>query len=454
MNLTRRRAASTFFSTAAVACALSALGPSDSHALPVQERAPVAEVERGWLAISLTSFVRPGGNVREVYVSWVVPDGPAALAGVRVGDRILEVNDRPGSDLLSGNRSLRPRFQVGESVRLLLENEGETRELTVVPVAVPLSVSVGDAGVMLASFRVEWPRMMDSLEMVWLRMMDSLEMVWPRMMDSLEMVWPRTMDSLEMVWPEMMDSLEMVWPRMMDSLEMVWPRTMDSLEMVWPEMMDSLEMVWPQMMDSLEMVWPRTMTEEMIANYSLAMDSMVSSYSFAQDAATMLDSMAVQLQPGLRRLTVAFDSLGLTGVRYPLTSSPSFMGLDLDLTVWTRAATSADSIQSVRRLRPDFSPLYPFLLGRNRVAGAVLTEVSPQLGSYFGVEGGLLVVDVEEGSPADQVGFVPGDVIVEARGEALGGLLLELRRTFNSPGREGTVLTIMRAGERMELTIR
>ena len=420
MNLTRRRAASTFFSTAAVACALSALGPSDSHALPVQERAPVAEVERGWLAISLTSFVRPGGNVREVYVSWVVPDGPAALAGVRVGDRILEVNDRPGSDLLSGNRSLRPRFQVGESVRLLLENEGETRELTVVPVAVPLSVSVGDAGGMLDSFRVEWPRMMDSLEMVWLRMMDSLEMVWPRMMDSLEMVWPRTMDSLEMVWPEMMDSLEMVWPRMMDSLEMVWPRTMP---------------------------------EEMIASYSLAMDSMVSSYSFAQDAATMLDSMAVQLQPGLRRLTVAFDSLGLTGVRYPLTISPSFMGPDLDLTVRATQVTLADSIRSVR-LRPDFSPLYPFLLGRNRVAGAVLTEVSPQLGSYFGVEGGLLVVDVEEGSPADQVGFVPGDVIVEARGEALGGLLLELRRTFNSPGREGTVLTIMRAGERMELTIR
>ena len=399
MNLTRRRAASTFFSTAAVACALSALGPSDSHALPVQERAPVAEVERGWLAISLTSFVRPGGNVREVYVSWVVPDGPAALAGVRVGDRILEVNDRPGSDLLSGNRSLRPRFQVGESVRLLLENEGETRELTVVPVAVPLSVSVGDAGDMLDSFRV---------------------------------VWPRTMDSLEMVWPRTMDSLEMVWPRMMDSLEMVSPRTMHSLEMVWP----------------------LTMTEEMIADYSLAMDSMASSYSFAQDAATMPDSMMFQLRPGPMRLTVALDSLGLTAVRYPLFTHLSFMGPDLDLTVWTRAATSADSIQSVRRLRPDFSPLYPFLLGRNRVAGAMLTEVSPELGSYFGVEGGLLVVDVEEGSPADQVGFVPGDVIVEARGEALGGLLLELRRTFNSPGREGTVLTIMRAGERMELTIR
>ncbi|MCE2455584.1 MAG: PDZ domain-containing protein [Gemmatimonadetes bacterium] len=398
MNLTRRRAASTFFSTAAVACALSALGPSDSHALPVQERAPVAEVERGWLAISLTSFVRPGGNVREVYVSWVVPDGPAALAGVRVGDRILEVNDRPGSDLLSGNRSLRPRFQVGESVRLLLENEGETRELTVVPVAAPLSVSVGDAGDMLDSFRV---------------------------------VWPRTMDSLEMVWPLTMDSLEMVWPRMMDSLEMVSPRTMHSLEMVWPRMM----------------------TEEMIADYSLAMDSMVTSYSFAQDAATMLDSMVLQLRPGPMRLTVALDSLGLTAVRYPLFTRLSFMRPELDPAVRATQATLADSIRSVR-LRPDFSPLYPFLLGRNRVAGAMLTEVSPELGSYFGVEGGLLVVDVEEGSPADQVGFVPGDVIVEARGEALGGLLLELRRTFNSPGREGTVLTIMRAGERMELTIR
>jgi PDZ domain len=62
--------------------------------------------------------------------------------------------------------------------------------------------------------------------------------------------------------------------------------------------------------------------------------------------------------------------------------------------------------------QPDFRPLTPYLLGRNRVAGAEVTDLEPQLAEYFDVGGGVLVLGVAEGTPAALAGIVPGDVIV------------------------------------------
>lgn len=59
----------------------------------------------------------------------------------------------------------------------------------------------------------------------------------------------------------------------------------------------------------------------------------------------------------------------------------------------------------------EYSPLTPYLLGRNRVAGAEVIDLRPELARYFGVEGGVLVVDVAPGTPASLSGIVPGDVI-------------------------------------------
>ena len=56
--------------------------------------------------------------------------------------------------------------------------------------------------------------------------------------------------------------------------------------------------------------------------------------------------------------------------------------------------------------------LTPFLIGQRAVAGAELVDVNATLGSYFDVAEGVLIVSVADGSPADEAGLRPGDVIM------------------------------------------
>ena len=52
--------------------------------------------------------------------------------------------------------------------------------------------------------------------------------------------------------------------------------------------------------------------------------------------------------------------------------------------------------------------------------GVGLQQLTPELGSRFGIKdqsGGALVASVEEGTPAAEAGFKPGDVIVEFNGK-------------------------------------
>ena len=86
------------------------------------------------------------------------------------------------------------------------------------------------------------------------------------------------------------------------------------------------------------------------------------------------------------------------------------------------------------------------------VGGSALT---PAIAQHFdlGVDQGVLVQEVEPGSPADGEGLVPGDVLVELDGEPLArveDLLTVLRR--HAPGDE-VALAWFRDGERRETTV-
>ena len=54
--------------------------------------------------------------------------------------------------------------------------------------------------------------------------------------------------------------------------------------------------------------------------------------------------------------------------------------------------------------------------GRGRL-GVQVQGLSDQLASYFGVKAGVLVADVDEGSPADKAGVKAGDVITAVNGQ-------------------------------------
>ena len=102
------------------------------------------------------------------------------------------------------------------------------------------------------------------------------------------------------------------------------------------------------------------------------------------------------------------------------------------------------SIEEVR-------PLSPYVAGLTRVAGAEVRSLKPGLGQYFGVDAGLLVTEVAEGTPAADAGLRGGDVIVASGGHEV-ATLEQLRERLSDRG--GRVLDVIRAGERISLTLR
>ena len=106
----------------------------------------------------------------------------------------------------------------------------------------------------------------------------------------------------------------------------------------------------------------------------------------------------------------------------------------------------------------------PFIVGQRVVAGAELVDLNQSLARYFEVDGGALVVDVSERSPAGEAGVEAGDVIVEVNGEPVDGVG-EVRERFArlsfspffQPGAEPDepiTITVMRGAERMEIELR
>ncbi len=97
-------------------------------------------------------------------------------------------------------------------------------------------------------------------------------------------------------------------------------------------------------------------------------------------------------------------------------------------------------------------PLAPYALGANRVAGAEIVELKPELAEYFAVDRGVLVVDVPAGTPAGRAGVQPGDVLTAVGGLAVGSLA-EVRRALAEP-RDSLALRLVRKGARLEVVLR
>lgn len=105
-----------------------------------------------------------------------------------------------------------------------------------------------------------------------------------------------------------------------------------------------------------------------------------------------------------------------------------------------------------REPRAEFRPLAPYLLGQNRAVGAEMIDLRSELAAYFQVDGGVLVTDVPNKTPAAAAGIKPGDVITRIDHVAVRsvqGLRLALSRA------EATIpLTLVRQGATMTVILR
>jgi membrane-associated protease RseP (regulator of RpoE activity) len=97
------------------------------------------------------------------------------------------------------------------------------------------------------------------------------------------------------------------------------------------------------------------------------------------------------------------------------------------------------------------APSRHIIVGQNFVAGAQLTPLNPALAEYFGVDRGVLVTEVLDGTPAHEAGVLAGDVIVRVGTQQVSSLK-DLRfgiGYFERPLR----LRVIRKGSPLEIVI-
>ena len=90
--------------------------------------------------------------------------------------------------------------------------------------------------------------------------------------------------------------------------------------------------------------------------------------------------------------------------------------------------------------------------GGGRQIGIGVMSLTKQLAEHYNVDGGLLVNDVRENSPADKAGLKAGDIIVEAEGKAVKNDL-DLIRTINEKKDGDVSVTYVRDGKRQTVSI-
>jgi C-terminal processing protease CtpA/Prc len=98
----------------------------------------------GIIGMSLDQLPSQNG-ASELVVDRVVPDGPAATAGIRPGDRILAIEGTSTRDMSIADAARRLRGPIDASVALVVATASRPRDVTITRVA-PSDLWTGNAG--------------------------------------------------------------------------------------------------------------------------------------------------------------------------------------------------------------------------------------------------------------------------------------------------------------------
>lgn len=90
--------------------------------------------------------------------------------------------------------------------------------------------------------------------------------------------------------------------------------------------------------------------------------------------------------------------------------------------------------------------------GQGRQIGVGISPLTKQLAEHFGVDGGVMISEVRENSPAAKAGLKAGDIIVEINGKAVKGEG-DLLRAINDKKEGDVTLTIVRDRNRQTISV-
>ena len=422
--------------------------------------------DRGWIGVSFDLTADREGRGAVFRIVDVSPGSPAEAAGLRRGDHVLAVNDLDRADELA-TLTERLRLRVGDPVVIEIERQGRRHRLRLEAAAVPADFTVGRT----MRLAVESDAMVET----WVRAMDSLR---TELIARGEEYARRRAEGVgEGAVGEDGDGREIRLRRVAGEVSGRTSiagggsegtrRAPFEFFVFHGSEHDSLRYELAALehaaLDLRERIGARerqlTSGAPNIASERLEADrelqrlrqalGTVSARSAALEAAVAeaartTAGFGYSLAPTSRGAR-ATDARAATEGRPPTQGRPTTSApapIEARPPTETRAPGEA----------PGFSPLTPYVLGRNRVAGAEVIDLRPELAAYFDVAGGVLVVDVAPRTPASLAGIAPGDVIThvhQVRVRSVDDLRIGVSRATDT-----LPISLIRRGDSVQALIR
>ena len=388
-----------------------------------QSRWPEVE-ERGWIGISLEVLEDEWGRTESVIIIGVVAGSPADEAGVRPGDRLLAINHLDEARELA---ELAERLEVypGDGVVMEVGRAGTKHRVRLTASVRPDDfVPSQVVEVRYAPDMVErWVRAMDSMRVELIRSEGhEVEIRSAQRAGTTQRIRIRQALSAD---PEVTVIAGGSTVQVPFEFFIFRGEEHDSLrqEMVeLNQMVTQLELRMGEREEQLRRVGGQGDVHIRQDNEFLRLSSLLNEAALRSSGLETTMAEAARQTAGLE-YTIA-PSGGQSNVLVPEGGDPP----------------------------AEFRPLTPYLVGRNRVAGAEVTNIRPELAEYFGVSGGVLVLDVSAGTPAALAGIVPGDVIT--RLDQVGVRSVEDLRFSISMAGESLPLSLVRQGASIQVLLR
>ncbi len=461
---------------------LLALGvPAGS--LLAQQRVVLGRAPTGWIGISYeiitTSPDAEPSDPALAAITDVVDGSPAEEAGIHVGDTIVEIDGEPVS--FDEFAALSQRLRPGVVVELALRRRGRSRDVSVEAGSRPgYRIIPGDVVLRMDSVAGLFTAQLDSLKLSWgpggavsLLSVDSSGNVITTLrggaglrgaVSGVEIEPGRVEFLVREGRGGVLGLAEVAPPADFFKYQFVFPDPDEAfpfeLYLVQSQETDSLRLAVRQLRAGLA----KSQAEQaaryrMLAERMRGRTELIEEDEELQRIAEVREHLMQELherQEALSRVSREEMQRQWQHADRAYTGALRERDLEVERQDRVREEQQRQEFEEIQERERDWErqirPLTEYYLGRTFIAGAQVTPLNPSLSEYFGVEEGVLVTEVAEGTPAEEAGIESGDVIVSV-GDRRVTSLEGLRRAMGAWDHP-MVLTVIRKQREVEISIR